>query len=58
MLNDSKGDMAEHEIIKFVQMKSFGEDIRLIKTKGIVSHSCSIPMFDPILVQDLLCAGG
>ena len=34
--------MAEHEIIKFVQMESFGEDIRLIKTKDIVSHSSSV----------------
>ena len=51
-------DMAEHEIIKFVQMESFGEDIRLIKTKDIVSQSSSIRMFDPILVEDLLCVGG
>ena len=51
-------DMAEHEIIKFVQMESFGEDIRLIKTKGVVSQSSSIRMFDPILVDNLLCVGG
>ena len=51
-------DMVEHEMIKFAQMESFGEDIRLIKTKGIISHSSSIRMFDPILVQDLLCRGG
>ena len=51
-------DMAEHETIKFVQMESFEEDIRLIKTKGIVSHSSSIRMFAPILVEDLLCVGG
>ena len=51
-------DIAEHEIIKFVQMEAFGEDNRLIKTKCIVSHSSSICMFDPILVQDLLCVGG
>ena len=51
-------DMAEHEIIKLVQMESFGEDNRLIKTKGIVSQSSSICMFDPILVEDLLCVGG
>ena len=47
--------MAEHETRKFVQMESFGEDIRLIKTKGIVSHLSSIHMFDPILVEHLLC---
>ena len=51
-------DMAEHEIIKFVQMESFGEDVRLIKTKGIVSQSSSIRMFGPILVEDLLCVDG
>ena len=51
-------DMAEHEIIKFVQMEAFGEDIILIKTKGVVSQSSSIHMFDPILVEDLLCVGG
>ena len=50
--------MAEREIIKFVQMESFREDIRLIKTKDIVSHSSSVRMLDPILVQDLLCVGG
>ena len=50
--------MAEHEILKFVQMKSFGKDIRLIKTTGIVSQSSSVRMFDPILVEDLLCVGG
>ena len=37
-------DMAEHEIIKFVQMES--------------SQSSSIHMFDPILVENLLCVGG
>ena len=51
-------DMAEHEIIKFVQMESFGEDIRLIKIKDIVSHSSSICIFDPLSVEDLLCVGG
>ena len=51
-------DMAEHEVIKFVQMESFGEDIRLIRTKGIVSHSSSIHMFDPILVDNFVCVGG
>ena len=50
-------DMAEHEMLKFVQMESFGKDIRLIKTKGIVSQSSSIHMFDPILEEDLLCVG-
>ena len=54
-MTEKEMDMAEHEIIKFVQMELFGEDIRLIKTKGIVSHSSSIHMFDPILVEDLLC---
>ena len=48
-------DMAE---IKFVQMESFREYIRLIKTKDIVSQSSSIRMFDPSLVEDLLCVGG
>ena len=51
-------DMAAHEIIKFIQMESFNEDIRLIKTNGIVSQSSSFRMFDPILVENLLCVSG
>ena len=48
-------DMAEHEIIKFVQMESFGEGIRLMKVKCIASQSSSLCMFHHMLVEDLLC---